>query len=80
MNRIIEWVAWKTRHQENVHDAACLAERLSRSRRAGSIRTRSPEDVEMITRMALVEVARRKAEGRLVRIGPCEYELHLRDR
>ena len=41
-------------------------------------RPRTSGDRAMITRMALVEVARRRAEGRLVRIGPREYELHLR--
>ena len=78
MNRTVEWAQWKTRRQEHMRDAARLAERLSVSRRAGSNRKRSPEDAEMLTRMALVEVARRKAEGRLVRVGPREYELHLR--
>ncbi len=80
MNRTVEWTMWKTRRKENMHDAARLAARLSQSRSAGSIRTRSAEDAEMLTRMALVEVTRRKAEGRLVRIGPREYELHLRKR
>ena len=32
----------------------------------------------MITRMALLEVARRRDEGRLVRLGSREYELHPR--
>lgn len=41
-------------------------------------RPRTRGDRAIITRMALVEVARRKAEGRLVRIGPREYEVHLR--
>jgi len=63
-----------------MHDTAYLAERLTAARHAGSSRTRSPEDVEMLTRMALVEIARRKAEGRLIQIGPREYEVHLRQR
>jgi len=80
MNRTVEWAAWRSRRQENMRESARLAERLSASRRTGSARTRSAEDAEMLTRMALVEVARRKDEGRLVRIGPREYEMHLRQR
>jgi len=30
--------------------------------------------------MALVEIKRRIVDGRLVRLGPREYELHLRQR
>lgn len=78
MNRTVEWDQWKARRQERMRDAARLAEALSQSRRAGSSRKRSPEEAEMLTRMALVECARREAEGRLVRIGPREYELHPR--
>ncbi len=80
MNRTVEWAQWKSRRQENMRDAAQLAGRLSTSRRAGSSRKRSPEDTDMLTHMALVEVARRKGEGRLVVLGPREYELHLRAR
>lgn len=41
-------------------------------------RPRTSEDRAIIRRMALVELARRSREGRLVRIGPREYELRPR--
>lgn len=41
-------------------------------------RPRTADDRALIARMALLEVERRQAEGRLVRLGPREYELHLR--
>ena len=41
-------------------------------------RPRTDDDRVMIHRMAMLEVARRVAEGRLVRLGPREYEVHLR--
>ena len=41
-------------------------------------RPRTDDDRAMIRRMAMLEVARRVAEGRLVRLGPREYELHPR--
>ncbi len=78
MSRTVDWVDWKSRRSESMRDTAYLAERLTAARHAGSSRTRTPEDVEMLTRMALVEIARRKTEGRLIRIGPREYELRLR--
>lgn len=77
MSRTVEWTEWRARRR-TMREFARLSERLAQSRRAGSRRVRTPEDVAIITRMALVEVARRKAEGRLVRVGPREYELHLR--
>jgi hypothetical protein len=54
--------------------AAQLAQKQRRIRR----RPRTAEERELIIRMALVEVARRHAEGRLVRLGPRAYEMHPR--
>ena len=43
-------------------------------------RPRTQGDRAIISRMALVEIKRRIVDGRLVRLGPREYELHLRQR
>jgi hypothetical protein len=43
-------------------------------------RPRTDDDRAIIRRMALLEIAARFAEGRLVRLGPREYELHPRER
>ena len=80
MSRTVEWAEWKSRRRESMRQAAQLSERLAASRRTGSTRARSQEDVAMLTRMMRVEINRRVAEGRLVRLGPREYELHLRGR
>ena len=77
MSRTVDWIEWKSRRREGMRQSAQLSERLAASRRAGSTRTRSPEDVAMLTRMMLVEIDRRIVEGRLVRLGPREYELHV---
>lgn len=59
--------------------AAGVSERLAESgTRRGSARERDPRDAAIITRMTRLEVERREAEGRLVRLGPREYELHPR--
>jgi len=60
-------------------EAAVLSQRLSANKRSGlSSRIRTPEDIAIITRMAILDVERRRAEGRLVRLGPREYELRPR--
>lgn len=58
----------------SVRALATLADRRKRVRR----RPRTADDRALIARMALLEVERRRAEGRLVRLGPREYELHPR--
>jgi hypothetical protein len=77
MTRVVDWSEGRPATQGAMRAAAALSERLAASKRAGSTRLRSPEDVAIITRMALVEIARRAREGRLVRIGPREYELRI---
>lgn len=78
MTRIVDWSQGRTRQPGATRNAAILAERLGAAKRQGSARVRSPEDIAIITRMALVELARRRDEGRLVRLGRREYELHPR--
>lgn len=80
MSRTVQWADWKERGVGAVRDSARLSERLAQSRRAGSARVRAPEDVEIITRMMRIEIGRRLTEGRLVKLGPREYELHPRVR
>jgi len=80
MSRTVEWSVWQSRRLETARSSARLAERLSDSRRTGSARTRNDDDVAIITRMMRVELDRRQAEGRLVRLGPRAYELHPRTR
>ena len=80
MNRTIDWDDWRLRRRADMQESVRLAEGLSRSRRGGSSRIRTQDDVAIITRMMRVELDRRSAEGRLVRLGPREYELHLRTR
>ena len=58
----------------SVRALALMANGQHRHRR----RPRTRGDRNIISRMALVEVARRIAEGRLVVLGPRECELHLR--
>jgi hypothetical protein len=76
MSRTVEWSAWRSSRTAVTRESVHLIEGLSRSRRAGSKRTRSVEDVKVINRMMHVELRRRIATGRLVRRGPREYELH----
>jgi len=80
VNRTIDWDDWRLRRRADMQESVRLAEGLSRSRRGGSSRIRTQDDVAIITRMMRVELDRRSAEGRLVRLGPREYELHLRTR
>ena len=56
----------------SVSALAMLADGPRRRRR----RPRTDDDRAIIRRMALLEVGARRAEGRLVRLGPREYELH----
>jgi hypothetical protein len=79
VSRTADWTTWTTRRRD-VRSLAVLAGRLTDARRAGSAKTRTAGDAAIITRMAHVEIARRFAEGRLVRLGPREYELHPRQR
>lgn len=76
MSRTADWAEWRARPFDG-REAARLSQRLSIARRAGSSRTRSAEDVAIITRMMLVEIDRRISEGRLVRLGPREYVLRV---
>jgi len=80
MNRAVDWCDWQTRRLEGARGQARLAGRLSDSRRVGSSRTRGSDDAAIITRMMRVELDRRLAQGRLVPLGPREYELHPRQR
>ncbi len=76
MSRTVEWGAWRSGRTAGTRELVRLSEDLSRSRRAGSKRTRSADDVAIIDRMMDIELRRRRATGRLVRCGPREYELH----
>ena len=78
MSRVLDLERWRSTRPRLARDSAQLAERLDAARTSGSQRVRSEEDQRIITRMALVEIARRRDEGRLVQIGPREYELHPR--
>lgn len=57
---------------------ARVSERAGGRRCDAGARVRDEDDEALITRMALVEVERRRDEGRLVRLGRREYELHPR--
>jgi hypothetical protein len=78
MRRTVEWEQWQTRRRSLAGDAARRADRLTAARRTGGGRVRDPEDVTMLTRAMQAALKRRVAEGRLVRLGPREYELRLR--
>jgi hypothetical protein len=75
---MVDWSGGRVPQQHSVRGVALLSQRLSAARRAGSSRTRSTEDAAMLTRMARAEITRRSEQGRLVRIGPREYELRVR--
>jgi hypothetical protein len=79
MNRVVELDQPRSR-AGSMRETARLAQALSVARRSGSSRQRTEADRAIITRMMLVEIARRRDEGRLVQIGPREYELHPRTR
>lgn len=76
--RTADWTGGRIRPKHGGRETAQLAQRLCAARRMGASRTRSAADKAIITRMALLEIARRRDEGRLVRLGPREYELHPR--
>lgn len=76
MTRVVDWHEWRTRPAALAGAAARHAERRGPHRSGG--RRRDEADVAIITHMVHVEVERRLAEGRLVRLGPREYELHPR--
>ena len=80
MNRTIDWDDWRLRRSAGMQESVRLTEGLSRSRRGGSSRIRAQDDVAIITRMMRIELDRRISEGRLVRLGPRQYELHVRAR
>lgn len=79
MSRVIDWEQWRAHRKALSGSAAGVSERLAASgARRGSARERDPQDAAIITRMTRIEIERREAEGRLVRLGPREYELHPR--
>jgi len=78
VTRTVDWTHGRTLGTRGIRGTARLSARLAQARRNGSSRVRTPEDRAIITRMARVEIERRVAEGRLVRIGPREYEFHPR--
>ena len=53
---------------------------LADEKRGPRLRPRTEDDRAIIRRMALIEVSARRAGGRLVRLGPREYELRPRAR
>jgi hypothetical protein len=77
VSRTVDWSGGRVRQLHSIRGAASLSQRLSAARRAGSSRTRSPEDAAMLTRMARAEIRRRREQGRLVRVGEREYVLRL---
>jgi hypothetical protein len=52
--------------------------RLAGGKKRVRRKPRTDDDRALIARMALVEVERRIADGRLVRLGPREYEMRPR--
>jgi hypothetical protein len=79
VSRVIDWEQWKTHRRALSGSAAAVSERLAAGGASrGSTRERDPQDAAIITRMIRFEIERREAEGRLVRLGPREYELHPR--
>jgi len=78
MTRVIEWAEWRVRRAGLAGKTARLSERRAPGHGNPTTRTRDPEDVAVITRMVTVEVARRRADGRLIKLGEREYELRVR--
>ena len=62
---------WLSRPRENARLIAALAERQHLPRR----KPRDPVEARLLQRAALESMRRREAEGRLVRIGPRDFEL-----
>ena len=69
--RTIEWTHWQItrRAMSGAIVAVAQADRLTHHR------PRTPEERQMIIRGTVALMQRRVREGRLVRIGPHEYEL-----
>jgi hypothetical protein len=81
MTREIDWEDWKRYRRSLVATEGAHAERLARARRAGGgAKPSDPESDRLLAQWIRDEWARRKAEGRIVQIGPREYELHPRRR
>lgn len=78
MTRVVEWTDWRCRRAAMAWSAARQSRRHEALPGRASGRRRDSADSAIITRMVVREVARRRAEGRLVRLGEREYELHVR--
>lgn len=78
MSRTVEWSQWQARRKDAVGAQARVSERLGGRWRDTSAPARNEDDIAVITRMTVLEVERRRDEGRLVRLGPREYELRTR--
>jgi len=69
--RTIELTEWQSARRAMSGAAVAVA----RADRPTTHRPRTPEEREMLIRGTVALIRRREREGRLVRVGPREYEL-----
>lgn len=71
MSRTVDLLQWRASQPSPARLMAEIAECNQRYRR----KPRDPDEAVLLIRSAVNAVARREAEGRLVRLGPRHYEL-----